>query len=96
VLLILSPRFGERILPGLVRASFGIENDEAEVDTLIQVLERIAGAPRSRADRLVASTYNGTCRSVNTEIRERIAAFVAARVRRVYSFGEPSAEAPGG
>jgi hypothetical protein len=93
VLLVLRLPFAQAILPGLVRVSFGIENDEADVDALVQALERIALAPRSRGERRMASTYNGTCRSADSAIRERIAAFVTARVKRVYSFGAPNAEA---
>jgi selenocysteine lyase/cysteine desulfurase len=91
--LVLAPGFFSVILPGLVRVSFGIENDEREVDTLIQVLERIASAPRSRIDRLLASTHNGTPYLPHTEVQDRMADFADACARRVYSFGQDDTSA---
>jgi selenocysteine lyase/cysteine desulfurase len=79
------PRFTAAILPGLVRVSFGIENEGSEVDTLIQALERIAATPQSGIDRLAASTRNGTPCLPRTEVQDRIEAFTAARIERVYA-----------
>jgi selenocysteine lyase/cysteine desulfurase len=45
--LILFPRFTSVVLPGLVRVSLGIENDQENVDTLIRVLDKIARQPRA-------------------------------------------------
>jgi hypothetical protein len=44
-MLLLLPGFN---LPGLVRMSFGIQNSEAEVDRLIEVLVAIAKKPRTQ------------------------------------------------
>ncbi len=86
--LVLAPGFFSLILPGLVRVSLGIENDEHDVDTLIQVLERIASAPRSRLNRLLGSTHNGTPYLPHTEAQDRMVDFAAACARRVYSFSQ--------
>jgi len=86
--LVLAPGFFSTILPGLVRVSFGIENDEHEVDTLIQVLERIASAPRSRLNRFLGSTHNGTPFLPHTEVQDRMSDFAGACARRVYSFSQ--------
>jgi selenocysteine lyase/cysteine desulfurase len=47
VILTLFPRVS---LPGVVRVSLGIENGEADIDTLIQVLGSIARQPRARVE----------------------------------------------
>ena len=60
------------LLPGLVRVSFGIENDECDVNHLMQVLEKIASAPRSSVNRLIASTHNGTPFVPHTGMRETL------------------------
>jgi len=64
-------------LPGLVRVSFGIENSEEDVDTLIQVLGEIARKPRTNADRQSASAP--------TNIQQQMDDFTRAATQRVYS-----------
>jgi selenocysteine lyase/cysteine desulfurase len=55
-------------LPGVVRVSLGIENSEADVDTLIQALGAIARQPRARGATEVGQQMNdftrATARSV--------------------------------
>ena len=57
------------LLPGLVRVSFGLENSERDVNYLIRVLEKIASTPRSRINRFIASTHNGTPFVPHTKMR---------------------------
>ena len=52
------PRITRSILPGLVRVSFALENDEADVRRLAGALEKIAGRRRSLVARLLAKTHN--------------------------------------
>jgi selenocysteine lyase/cysteine desulfurase len=78
-------RFFATILPGAVRVSFGIENDEKQIDTLIETLDRIASTPRSTINRLIASTHNGTPFLPHTEVAERVKGYVDACVDNVYS-----------
>ena len=87
--LILAPEFFRLILPGLVRVSFGLENDEGDVDALIQVLNKMASAPRSRSNRIIASTHNGTPRLPHTCVQNRMRDYAAACATRVYSFVQP-------
>ena len=47
-------------LPGLVRVSFGIENSEEDVDTLIHFLDNIAKKPRTLVKKQSTSTHKGT------------------------------------
>ena len=86
--LILFPGFTRVILPGLVRVSVGIDNDEKDIDHLIRVMEKIAHAPRSRVNRLIASIHNGTPFLPRTEAESGIQEFVRAAVNRVYSLSE--------
>jgi hypothetical protein len=85
VLSTLAPGQPGDLLPGLIRVSFGIENQKDDVDHLIRILKRIVSAPRSRINRLIASTHNGTPFLPCTATQERIKAFVDAAVVRVYS-----------
>jgi hypothetical protein len=85
VLSILFPQFTGVVLPGLVRVSLGIENDEEDVDTLIRVLGKIARQPRARMDRLLASMHNGTPFLPQTDVQQQMNDFARAAVNRVYS-----------
>jgi selenocysteine lyase/cysteine desulfurase len=86
--LTLIPGFTSIVLPGLVRVSFGIENDANDVDTFIQVVEGIASAPRFLANRLIAFTHNGTPFLPHTAVQDQMRDFAAARSTEVYSFGQ--------
>ena len=86
--LILLPEVTRLILPGLVRISFGIENDEEDVATLVRTLDEIANATRNRRDRLLAFTHNGTLCLPKTETQKQMEGFVQATAARVYSLGE--------
>jgi selenocysteine lyase/cysteine desulfurase len=56
--------------PGLVRVSFGIENSEEDVDTLIQVLGKIVRQPRNPGHK---------------DIQQQMNDFVRAAAQRVYA-----------
>jgi selenocysteine lyase/cysteine desulfurase len=56
--------------PGLARVSFGIGNSEEDVDTLIQILNKIAGRPRALPDK---------------NIKQKMNDFTMAAAQRVYS-----------
>jgi selenocysteine lyase/cysteine desulfurase len=86
VCMILSPEFTRVVLPGLVRLSFGIENDNDDVEAMIHVLEKIAGLPRAFGDRVLASTHNGTPSIQHTKVQDRITDFILRRTSMVYSF----------
>lgn len=80
------PKLTNLLLPGLIRVSFGIENDENDVDHFIQTLRLVIQAPRSRANRLVAWTHNGTIFLPKTQTQNRMIAFTENIVNAVYSF----------
>jgi selenocysteine lyase/cysteine desulfurase len=77
--------FFREILPGLVRVSFGLENDKHDVDALIEALGHISRTPRSFPNRVIAATHNGTWMLPHTAIEHQIEAYSASRVAEVYS-----------
>jgi selenocysteine lyase/cysteine desulfurase len=58
--MLLLPGFTAPILPGLVRISFGLENDGNDVDRVLAALRRITCARRSLLDRLLGHLRNGS------------------------------------
>ncbi len=83
--LILFPQFTRVVLPGLVRVSLGIENDQEDVDTLIRVLDNIARRPRAWVDRLIASMHNGTPFLPQTDVQQQMNDFARAAAQKIYS-----------
>jgi selenocysteine lyase/cysteine desulfurase len=66
---IIATLFHKINFPGLARISFGIENSEKDVDTLVQVLNRIA-------------SHSGT--SAQKDVKQQIDDFVTTTAQRVY------------
>lgn len=69
-----APGLTKSLLPGLVRVSFGIENDGLDVNRLVKTLKTIAGERVSRTDRLLARTHNATPFVPNTDVRRQLEA----------------------
>ena len=67
---IIATLFHKINFPGLARISFGIENSEKDVDTLVQVLNRIA-------------SHSGT--SAQKDVKQQIDDFVMTTAQRVYT-----------
>ncbi|MDO8123638.1 MAG: aminotransferase class V-fold PLP-dependent enzyme [Candidatus Hermodarchaeota archaeon] len=80
------PKLTNLLLPGLIRVSFGVENNENDVDHFIQTLRLIDQTTRSRANILVASTNNGTIFLPVSQTQNRMIAFTENIVKTVYSF----------
>jgi selenocysteine lyase/cysteine desulfurase len=56
-------------LPGVVRVSLGIENSEAEVDTLLHVLGDIARQPKAGAsERIVRQQMDDVCKAAGERV----------------------------
>ena len=68
-------------LPGLVRVSLGIENSPEDIDTLIEVLSRIALQPGKHA----SYTQNGTASLLQMDIHQQMNDFARAAAQRVYT-----------
>jgi selenocysteine lyase/cysteine desulfurase len=80
----LSPRLTKSLLPGLVRVSFGIENDERDIGRLVTSLKKIAAEPVCLMDRLLARTHNATPVVPDTDIRRRMRAFAERDIENVF------------
>jgi selenocysteine lyase/cysteine desulfurase len=72
-------------LPGIVRLSLGIDNDESDVDHFLKTLKEIAAKPRSLPDKTIANMYNGTMFLPRTTTTKSVEKFILARLRKVYS-----------
>lgn len=83
----LLPGVTRSLLPGLVRVSLGLENGEADIDSLVGALQRIAAAPVSMVDRLLARGRNGTCVLPRTTVQREVESLIAERVQMVYALG---------
>ncbi len=81
----LFPRLSSSLLPGFVRVSFGIENDETDVDHCIGTLSEIALAPRMAADRLLARMHSGTPRLPRTAPQASMEMLAQGALGRIYS-----------
>ncbi len=83
------PRLSEKLIVGLVRVSFGIGNDEAEVARLIETLQAIAAGPTSWFNRVLASIHFGTPFLPLTPTGRRISQSVETTVADVFSSASP-------
>ena len=71
--------FHKLSLPGLVRVSLGIENNEKDVDTVIRVLHQISGKPQT------TSTTSKTRKLLTSEVQQQMNNFTHEAAIRVYS-----------
>jgi selenocysteine lyase/cysteine desulfurase len=72
-------------LPGILRVSLGIENSEADVDTLIRVLGNIAGQPRTPVEQHPDSNINEGLVQKNGDVKKQMHDFVRKTAMKVYS-----------
>ncbi len=78
------PDFTASVLPGMVRASLGLENDAADVDLFLDVVAEVAREPRRFYERWLGGTRNATPLLPRAEVRAEMDEFVEAVVARVY------------
>ncbi len=91
----LSRPLAKQLLPGLVRASVGAENDETDVDALVKAVERVASCRPSPSDRLLARYRCGSPRLPSTRTSREIETRIVERIWKVYalevgSFARPA------
>jgi selenocysteine lyase/cysteine desulfurase len=72
-------------LPGIVRVSLGIENSKEDIDTLINVLDKITRQPRTQEHRPLASTDDGTPILSRRDVQQQMNDFARAAAQRVYT-----------
>jgi selenocysteine lyase/cysteine desulfurase len=85
ILFLIAPRLTKKILPGLVRMSLGIENIEGDIDHAIRTIEAVADKPRSRINKALGSSHNGTPFLGSTQTEKLMREFVRAVERSVFS-----------
>ena len=73
------------MLPGVVRVSLGIENSAGDIDTLIDVLGKIAVQPRAGAGSHNRPGHSGSSLQPQGDIQPRMDAFVGDAAERVYA-----------
>ncbi|OLS22270.1 MAG: putative cysteine desulfurase [Candidatus Heimdallarchaeota archaeon LC_3] len=66
------PGFTKTLLPGLVRASFGIENDINEVEHFLKTLKMISIKRQTPINKILATTYNGSGTLPHTDVQRKI------------------------
>jgi selenocysteine lyase/cysteine desulfurase len=101
---IVFPVLGKNMLPGMVRASFGLENDEEDIARLASTLRKITAQGTWFINRLLAWTENATTFVPPfvplSPTRRRMAAFSDAALASVFEPGkarpEPSLQATTG
>jgi selenocysteine lyase/cysteine desulfurase len=72
-------------LPGIVRVSLGIQNNEEDVDTLIRILDIISRKNQTMGQRHVASADEGTSILPQAVVRQQMNDFIAAVAQKVYT-----------
>jgi hypothetical protein len=77
--------FPQITLPGLVRASPGIENNEEDVDTIIKVLSKITQQPRVMVVRRITFAQNRTPTFPSMGVQQQMNDFARPAARRVYT-----------
>ncbi len=82
----LMPELTSKILPGLVRVSFGLENNETDVDHFIRILTRIAKKPWSLTNRILAALSNGTPFVPYTKTQAQMNEYIETLVQQVFTF----------
>ncbi|MCJ7819647.1 MAG: aminotransferase class V-fold PLP-dependent enzyme, partial [Bacteroidales bacterium] len=71
--------------PGLARVSLGIGNSEEDVDTLIRVLDKIAGRYSVKNNKRSASSHEITHTVTKKDVQRQIKEFSRNAALRVYS-----------
>lgn len=87
------PVSSRKVLPGLVRASLGLENTRADIDRLVLALSAIneRGRGESWRNRMLASFHLAAPRLPETPTGTSLKKYYEAAVAEVFSWGEPSA-----
>ena len=86
LLAMLLPKMTDMILPGIIRMSFGIENNEKEVKHFIQILKQISSKPRTLGQKAVSRFHNGVLFSRYTKTQFEIEKSIEKSIKKVFSF----------
>lgn len=78
------PGFVGAMMPGVVRVSFGLGNDDQDVDRLLYALREIAAPRRSWLNRSLSAHHGGTAWLPRSRVRPRVKRWVNEQLERVY------------
>ena len=81
---IVLPKQTRMCTPGTLRISFGIENDETDIDSFLGTIQKIKKKPRFAINTLLAQTYNGMLFVPHTKIEEKIKTYIKFIVNKVF------------
>ena len=84
VLLKYIPSIDTSTLPGIVRISFGLENDDQEIDQFINAIKIIAKQPRSAYTKFVAFMNNGQLALPQTKTGGVINSFIENKKQSIF------------
>ncbi|MBN2047479.1 MAG: aminotransferase class V-fold PLP-dependent enzyme [Anaerolineaceae bacterium] len=76
-------------IPGMVRVSFGIENEEADIDQLISTLRKIEARGCSWVNRQLAVIHEGTPFLPRTTAQDEMDRFVLEHMQKVFGAENP-------
>ncbi|MFW9877851.1 MAG: aminotransferase class V-fold PLP-dependent enzyme [Candidatus Thorarchaeota archaeon] len=82
---IVIPKKTGMCLPGTLRVSFGIENDKADIEILLNIIKKINQKPRFMINKLLAQTYNGTLFLPKNRIEQKIRSFIDLTTKSIFS-----------
>jgi selenocysteine lyase/cysteine desulfurase len=81
------PSLFYNVLPGVVRVSFGMSNDEKDVELFLNTLKAIVAVNRSASEVFFAKTHNGTPFLGRSRIKDQTRRLIRTIVREVYDVG---------
>ncbi|MFX0049564.1 MAG: aminotransferase class V-fold PLP-dependent enzyme [Candidatus Hermodarchaeota archaeon] len=79
------PTLGAVYLPGLVRMSLGLQNDENDVQFFLKTLDMINSKKRARIVRYLALTHSGSGFQPHPIVPKPIKLFIEKSINKVYS-----------
>lgn len=79
------PNWRTDLLPGLIRISPGLENNEDDIDHFLKTLQEIVDSRRSVLNKAIACFFNGTPFLKKTETQLQIEAFGEAVMKAVFT-----------
>lgn len=78
------PRFTKSVIPGLVRISIGLENDEKDIKKVIDVIQQLMIEKRTWFEQAMASLKNGVPVFPRSSIKSEIDTYIQSRLALVF------------
>lgn len=78
------PKFTKNIIPGLVRISIGLENDEKDIDQVVNTIKALLEEPRRKTELFLASAKHGLPFYPRVKIQTDLEKYVLSRENAVF------------